>query len=179
MIAGPIAYTTVYDEAVRCMPNLSVFVPAVIIFVAGLILVVLPALPLPLGSFRRRARYSGLAMLVGVVAWSALVATSEWRQERALCQAVRTGHFDVVEGVVSNYRPATQKNRGRESWDIESGARLRHYAYSSANLVGYRRTASQGGRIGDGVHVRIADVDGVIVRLDVAISDTAQHGRPE
>lgn len=173
MIADPTRYITIYDETLRCVPNWGVLKPAAVIFLAGVVLV---ALPLPLGRLRRQARYSGILMLLGTVGWAMLAGATAWRGERTLCQAMRTGQFTVVEGVVRNFQPAVPRKRRIERWDVESGGRAHHYSYSPADLGGYRQTAPEGGRIREGTHVRIADADGVIGRLEIAVEDTGHVG---
>ena len=173
MIADSTAYVTVYDATVPCLPNLAVLKPAAIIFLAGALLV---ALPLPHGRLRRQAKYTGFLMVLGTVGWSILAGMTSWRAQRELCQELRRGRFTLVEGVVSNFQPALPPKRPVERWDVQSGAHLYHFSYSATDLVGYRQTEPEGGRIREGTRVRVADVGAVIGRLEMAVPDTGRGG---
>jgi len=133
-------------------------------------------LPLPNGRLRRQAKYSGVLMVLGTLGWAILPGTTAWRGQRELCQALRGGRFTLVEGVVSNFQPALRLKRRVERWNVQSGAHVYHYSYSAMDLVGYRQTAPEGGRIREGTRVRVADAGGVIGRLEIAGPDTADRG---
>ena len=82
------------------------------------------------------------------------------------------GDYVVVEGVVSDFVPGDWIGHRHELWRVRSRDQDHWYSYSeSAKTEGFGQTQQQGGPIHNGVHVRIADVDGLIARLEVATSD--------
>ena len=86
----------------------------------------------------------------------------------------RLNHSDyvVVEGVVSDFVPADWIGHRHELWRVRSGDQDYWYSYSESVITaGFGQTQQQGGPIHNGVRVRIADVDGLIARLEVATSD--------
>jgi len=66
---------------------------------------------------------------------------------------------------VTDFR-ATPRDRG--SWKVESGGERYEYRYSTyEGAPGYRRTQARGGLVRNGIRVRIADVEGLIARLEI------------
>ena len=86
----------------------------------------------------------------------------------------RLNHDDytVVEGVVSDFVPGDWIGHRHELWRVRSGDKDYWYTYSKSIITsGFRQTQEEGGPIHNGVHVRIADMDGLIARLEVARGD--------
>ncbi|HEY9516828.1 MAG TPA: hypothetical protein VIQ74_14215 [Gemmatimonadaceae bacterium] len=109
--------------------------------------------------FSTKTRYvTGFVLVCAIL--SLVGGYSRYRDLRG---ALERGEYQVVEGVVDRFVPATEWG----SWEsfVVSDHR---YEYSDPWVVpGYHRTASNGGVIRNGLHVRIADVDGEIARLEV------------
>lgn len=103
------------------------------------------------------------------VLWTAGAFAVTYNGYASLRDALRTGRYRVITGVVSNFQPSDAEGHRMERWNVESGGTIYHYEYSPFVLSpGFRMTARDGGPIGMGVEVRIADVDGNIARLEVA-----------
>jgi hypothetical protein len=80
-------------------------------------------------------------------------------------RALDAQRFVLVQGVVEHFVSPVPGTKGwAESFDVAG----HHYSYSSNGpLSGFHRTQSQGGPVGAGAHVRIADRDGIILRLEI------------
>ena len=138
---------------------------------AGLIIV---AVGLTWLGFRRGARpsdgwwwryqpylYTGFAMC-----WVLAAFVGTYYDYRQLRGALEAGHFQVVEGVVTNFRPVPPGLKGTECFEVSE----HRYCYSDDIIIaGFNNKQSRGGPIKDGLHVRIADVRGQIARLEVAL----------
>jgi hypothetical protein len=82
------------------------------------------------------------------------------------------GDYTLVEGVVSDFVPGDWIGHRHELWRVRSGDKDYWYTYSRAIITsGTRQTQEEGGPIRNGVRVRIADMDGLIARLEVATAD--------
>ncbi len=87
----------------------------------------------------------------------------------AMRLAVTRGRYQVFEGLVTNFAAGDRGDHVTETWILETPAGPRTYAYSPSVLgPGYDLTAGHGGAVRDGVHARVADVNGRIVRLELA-----------
>lgn len=97
----------------------------------------------------------------------AIVGLDYWTTIR-LRRALTQKHYTLVEGIVRNFTPGDPGAHTAERWDIESGGRTYHYEYHQSSYhPGFATTQPYGGPIREGLHVRIADVDGVIARLEL------------
>jgi hypothetical protein len=127
------------------------------------------------GLFRSRIKTrEGRTLFAGVYPGFAVLATTSiaavggyryWRAERAL----RKGEFAVVEGPVEYLHGMSYRGRGVERFTVRGV----QFAYSDyVWSTGFKRTASHGGPIEEGLWVRIAyfdrgDADYEILRLEV------------
>ena len=101
--------------------------------------------------------------------WAVGAFWSTYGGYRSMRSALRSDRFTVVEGRVRNFQPSDPGDHRDETWEVESGGRVYHYAYVRSSLTpGFRKTSVHGGPIREGLRVRIADVDGYIARLEVA-----------
>ena len=83
---------------------------------------------------------------------------------RTNVRALRDGRYQRVEGIVENFVPAPVGGHRDETFDVAG----HHYAYSDFVVVaGYHQSQSHGGAIRQGAHVRIADLNGTILRLEL------------
>jgi hypothetical protein len=97
--------------------------------------------------------------LVGTVV--ALIYT--WREYQALRGALLAGKYRETIGTVSGLIAEGRDGHPRESFRV-NGIR---FEYSSSDVTsGYRWTVGRGGPLREGMAVRIADVDGRIVRIE-------------
>ena len=124
------------------------------------------------GPWNRPVGYFALAFVCCMCA-DALWSTH--REYAELSNRLRTGDFDVVEGTIEHFVPPYGKSPERFT--------VGEHQYSvkaSYNLdPGYHTRSGIGSPIQDGVHVRIADADGVIARLEVLRADeTAKDSAP-
>jgi hypothetical protein len=84
-----------------------------------------------------------------------------WR----LREAIRLGHFEVVEGKVVDFVPMPPEGHAMERFTVNG----HHYEYSDYQVTaGFNNTQSHGGPIREGSLVRIFDVGGQIARLEIA-----------
>ena len=109
--------------------------------------------------FSTRTRFASGFVLICAI-WALFGGHSQYK---ALRDALERGEYRVVEGVVDRFAPATEWGAA-ESFVVGD----HRYEYSDAVVIrGYHRTAARGGVIRNGLHVRIADVDGEIAKLEV------------
>jgi hypothetical protein len=107
-------------------------------------------------------QFAGLAMALMFLVAPGVAALGVWLQ-------LSRGHYITVEGVVQDYTAGGPGDHPPESWTVVDQAGPHHYSYSpSGTLVGFHQTQYYGGPVRAGQHVRIADVDGVIARLEIA-----------
>jgi hypothetical protein len=92
-----------------------------------------------------------------------------YAQHARLRAALRGGGYTTVEGVVHDFVAPGDERLPRRQLLVESGPEAHWYPYALSRLSpGYRRPSPRGGGLRDGARVRIADVGGVIARLEVA-----------
>ncbi len=66
-------------------------------------------------------------------------------------EALRTGKFVVVEGVVWDYKPAPAEGHAYEEFDVAG----HQYSFSDyVTIAGYHKSQSHGGLIHEGLQVR-------------------------
>ena len=78
---------------------------------------------------------------------------------------MRKNRAEVVEGVVTDFRPMPHAGHAMESFVVQ-GVRFEYSDYIIT--AGFNNTSSHGGPIREGLSVRIWHSDGRILRLDVA-----------
>ena len=101
---------------------------------------------------------------IGVLSTAAVNVVS-YRDYREMVQRLNAGNYTVVEGRVQQFDPMPWGGHKNETFVVDD----HFYSYSDYQVTaGFNRTSSHGGPIRQGLHVRIADVDGVIGRLEVA-----------
>ncbi len=82
---------------------------------------------------------------------------------------LNSGRYILVEGVVQQFQDGDAGDHDPERWMVRSGDTVYRYSYVRSQLSpGFRHEAIHGGPIRNGLHVRIADVDGHIARLEIA-----------
>ena len=78
--------------------------------------------------------------------------------------AFRTGKYSLVEGIVTDFHPMPYEGHEDECFTVET----KRFCYSDyGETPGFHNTASHGGPIRAGIHVRIACLGPVILRLQI------------
>jgi len=96
--------------------------------------------------------------------WTSVSFAGTFRDYRRMADAMETGRYETVEGVVTHFVPMPHEGHSKETYSVDG----RTYAYSDSIVTaGFNNTLSHGGPIHEGLHVRIADVDGAIARLEI------------
>lgn len=156
-------YTLVFDAAQVGYRQWTFVAPGVAIFAIGVLLILYRRThPIAAPSFRERwfpYIYTGFSAFWVVVAFTATFS-EYWRVHRALA----TGRFTVVEGAVIRFVPMPKGGHAMETFEVD-GHRFRYSDYAVS--AGFNNTTSHGGPIHEGLHVRIAEVDGLIARLEI------------
>jgi hypothetical protein len=79
--------------------------------------------------------------------------------------SLRAGRVAVVEGIVTHFDPQPPEGHHDESFDVSG----HHFSYSSYVMnAGFNHSKGAGGPMRDGLQVRIAYLDGKILRLEIA-----------
>jgi hypothetical protein len=99
----------------------------------------------------------GLILLVGI-------PTGKWREYQEFRDRLQQKNYALVEGTVTEFVPGAVDGHPMESFAVND----RKYMYSPYTSSGFSTIAAQGGPIRSGLHVRIADVNGNIARLEIA-----------
>ena len=113
---------------------------------------------------------AGLIRLLGitVIAFGAFLLVGVPAQQRAGYEELRAGlergTYTLTEGVVSEFTPGKPDGHPMERFVVAG----REFRYSPYTPIGFNRISALGGPIRVGRRVRIADVGGVIARLEVA-----------
>jgi hypothetical protein len=160
------AYRVLYDAGAAWFPSWWLAALGLVPALGGFLLMRGPE---PAARARRAARFLGTICLVGGACWAIVLGVVLYAQHARLRAALRGGGYTTVEGVVHDVvAPGEDDYRG-DSWLVESGPEAHWYPYALSRLSpGYRRPSPRGGGLRDGARVRIADVGGVIARLEVA-----------
>ena len=119
---------------------------------------------------QRRGRLPRLVMPFAALVWASCwssVLYPQYRELSACRQRLRTGAVQVVEGTVQEFVPMPYISNQPESF-VVGGVR---FSYSDFDLsqCGFRNTASHGGPVRPGLHVRITYSGNSILRLEVAL----------
>lgn len=115
---------------------------------------------------KRFRRMAGVVGLVAAPMMGLLIFYATYSNYARIRDALRSGDFVIVEGVVEDFRPGNHNIE--EQFTITSGGRNFSYAYSPSRLKGgFDLTFAQHGPVRPGIRVRIADIDGIIGRLEV------------
>jgi hypothetical protein len=98
------------------------------------------------------------------VFWTVTAFASTAGSYFVLAYALRGGHCEAVEGVVSDFHPMQYTGHGSE-WFIVGGKRFEYSDYELS--AGFNNTASHGGPIHGGVLVRVHYRGNDIAKLEV------------
>ena len=144
--------------------------------VLGVALVVAGLVTLHVGSQRPKRWHlvwSGASIALFAAVWTMIAFLGPVRGNRALAAALASGRYDVGEGIVHDYQPMPRNRTGvHESFAV--GAHEYRVSNYDESTGGFNRTALNGSPIRDGARVRIADIGGVIARLELVSGPTPE-----
>jgi hypothetical protein len=118
----------------------------------------------PIKSVRFRKGFA-IACLGFSIAWTLVAFFTTYSQYRSLITALETGACQTAEGVVTDFVPMASSGQSYESFTV-AGKTFKYSDYFVT--AGFNNTQSHGGPIRGGLKVRIAHVDNVIIKLEVA-----------
>jgi hypothetical protein len=111
-----------------------------------------------------RWRITGYVFVGFSLFWTLVVLATTLREYLVLHEAYRNGHYSVVEGEVENFHPMPYAGHQDECFSVKGTS----FCYSDFEpTAGFNNTASHGGPIRSGLPVRVAYVDGHILRIEV------------
>lgn len=112
----------------------------------------------------RRYRFGGIFLIAIGLSFLVLGTGASAIQHRDLVMRLRSGKYENVEGAITDFSPGSFDGHVQERFTV-AGHR---YTFSSAkSMAGYHDVQGAGGPLGDGVRVRIADVNGMIARFEL------------
>ena len=115
-------------------------------------------------AFTRRFLLGKLVLGVAIIAWQLNWIRMDHQGWDRVRSEYLAGRFEVVEGVVTDFQPETEQNI-EETFTVNG----HHYRYMSRmSGIGFNRSNLIGGPIRNGLHVRIRDMDGRILKLEIA-----------
>ncbi len=137
----------------------------------GLVVLVVVSLVAILDAKRHRPRRLGRGSVIVVfssltlgLGWMVLGAFAE--RSRCLTWALNN-EFTVVEGNIEDYKPMPSHEHGKESFTV-GGVFFQYSDYDNLSNGGFVQTASHGGPIRPGLHVRISYHQDRILKVEVA-----------
>jgi hypothetical protein len=135
---------------------------------AGMIPLLLGAL-IAVGKYKLRWKqprwvFVGACRVFGLV-WCLTVGFSVISSDRKAITSYEQGKYSLVEGIVTDFRPMPYEGHQDECFSVGT----HRFCYSDYGVSpGFHNAASHGGPIREGLPVRVAYLDGDILRLDVA-----------
>lgn len=123
-----------------------------------------------------RMRRWGMLLLVCAPLILGFMGWMKWSEHRRLGRALESGAYTVVEGPITGFVRGDSWARRPERFSIASNGRRYTYEYSrSRSVPGFHESQ---GPVREGMHLRIADVDGYIARLEVRTVEDPATYRP-
>jgi hypothetical protein len=116
----------------------------------------------PEPRWRAYSRVARLVAFLGLVGtFASLIYT--WHEFHQYSGALNSGKYRNTTGIVTSFVPERSDGHPRESFQLDNV----RFEYSSSDVTSaFHRTVGTGGPLREGLSVRIADVDGRIVRLE-------------
>jgi len=113
----------------------------------------------------RNATWFPFAFLGFAIIWTVFSFGLTFRDYYSLASALRDHRCAVTEGIVSEFHPMPSTGH-EDEWFIVDG---RYFHYSDFVVsAGFNNSASHGGPIREGIHVRVHHVENDIARLEVS-----------
>ncbi|HEY2891148.1 MAG TPA: hypothetical protein VGJ31_11000 [Dongiaceae bacterium] len=112
-----------------------------------------------------KPRDAGLLLIVVGLSFAVLICTETFADFHDLLADLRTGKYQIAEGVVTNFHPMPYTGHSMETFDVGDA----HFKYSDYVVdAGFNNTASHGGPLRPGLHVRIFYSGSHILKLQIA-----------
>ena len=151
-------YYVAFDLAASGYKAWTSLGPGLIILLVGAFLPTL--IPIPWPWSRRGVRAVGWIIAIFSGAWTAFSFWVTYAEYTYLAGRLAAGRYQTVEGTVENY----EQDRTDEKFTVGGVA----FTYSDFRVTSaFNNTAIEGGPIRPGLYVRIAYVDGKILRLEI------------
>lgn len=161
-------YVTVFNIADAGYKSWSFPAFGLIFIVIGILLVLFGERPNSNGGLvPRTGKKFAYFFLIFAVIWTVIAFISTYRQYYTLINVMKEGRYRVVEGVVTHFVPMPYQGHSDERFCVKSVC-FRYSDYEET--AGFNNTASHGGPIKPGLHVRVFYIGNDIIRLDVAKS---------
>lgn len=97
--------------------------------------------------------------------WMVTSYVGTYLEYRRLRTAYETGHYQVIEGIVEQFRYHTPDQPKDESFSVNGV----HFIYDESQVTAaFNQTSGHGGPIREGLAVRVWYVGNAIIRLEVA-----------
>ena len=127
-------------------------------------------LPIKWWSTRPRASKLFAFYIFGFsLLWTLVVLYSTYTQYAGLKKAQVNGRAQVVEGIVTHFKPMPVTGHAMERFCVQETC----FSYSDYIVTaGFNNTSSHGGPIRDGLPVRVTYVGAAIIKLEVAADAT-------
>lgn len=160
-------YQTVFDASNQPFWQ-SVYNNFFMISAAGALVVFFPDLMqrlMPRGVQGSARSLVGWILFIAPLLIGGYVIVNNYTFYQRTLENLKGGHFQVVEGQVSDFVPMPYEGHAMESFSV----RGHKFTYSDYALTpGFHNTTSHGGPIRQGLGVRVSFVNNTIVRLEVA-----------
>jgi len=96
--------------------------------------------------------------------WTVAIFISTYGEYHSARELIAQHRFNVVQGVVHDFRPMPYAGHGMERFCVEDTC----FEYSDYLVTtGFNTTASHGGPIHDGLTVRVSYIGNTIIRLEI------------
>jgi hypothetical protein len=96
--------------------------------------------------------------------WTSVSFLGTFTDYRRAVSTMEKNQAAIVEGVVTDFRPMPYSGHANESFVVQG----LKFEFSDYNITaGFNNTASHGGPIREGLHVKIFHLNGEILRLEV------------
>lgn len=136
----------------------------------GLLLVALSGFCLTV-MYRSRHVWFAWILIVVTTVLTAAAAIVPYVSYRKHCGLLARGEYDSVQGVVERFTPMPAGGHAPERFSVR-GEEFSYTSYSATPF--FQRTQTDGSPIRDGLYVRIAHVDGNILRLEICAAGPVQ-----
>jgi hypothetical protein len=109
-------------------------------------------------------QWFGWAFFLFSLFWTTVAFIWQGGDYLAARRALSSGSYATAEGRVTDFVPMPYEGHARESFVVDG----QRFEYSDYKVTpGFNQTRSHGGPISEGVYVRIAHQDGIILRLEI------------
>jgi len=103
-------------------------------------------------------------MVAFSILWTSVAFVSSFSQYHDAQKAYREGRYAVVEGTVEHFQPMPYEGHSEECFSVKDD----RFCYSDYTITaGFNQTASHGGPIREGLPIRIAYNNALILRIDI------------